>query len=109
MVDPAHPPKKFARPRILLDLSLALIIGLCLGVTAAFLQEHLDNTLKNSEDIERFLQIPSLGAVPAMALPGSGRSLHWIAGDGTIAGQRALIGMGARTERGMEMGRHGTE
>src|SRR5580704_3642987 len=76
VVDPAYPPKKFARPRILLDLSLALIIGLCLGVTAAFLQEHLDNTLKNSEDIERFLQIPALGAVPAMALPGSGRSLH---------------------------------
>lgn len=76
VVDPAYPPKKFARPRILLDLSLSLILGLCLGISAAFLQEHLDNTLKNSEDIERFLQIPALGAVPAIALSGNGRSLH---------------------------------
>jgi polysaccharide biosynthesis transport protein len=68
VVDPAYPPTKFARPRILLDLSITLIVGMCLGIAAAFLQEHLDNTLKSSEDIERFLQIPSLGAVPAMEL-----------------------------------------
>ncbi|HEY8715306.1 MAG TPA: polysaccharide biosynthesis tyrosine autokinase, partial [Candidatus Acidoferrum sp.] len=76
VVDPAVPPTKFARPRILLDISLSLILGMCLGITAAFLQEHLDNTLKNSEDIERFLQIPALGAVPAVAFNGNGRSLH---------------------------------
>src|SRR3984893_1067889 len=66
VVDPAYPPKKFARPRILLDLSITLIVGMCLGIAAAFLQEHLDNTLKSSEDIERFLQMLALGAVPAM-------------------------------------------
>jgi len=76
VVDPAYPPKKFARPRILLDLSITLIVGMCLGIAAAFLQEHLDNTLKSSEDIERFLQIPSLGAVPAMELSASPRRLH---------------------------------
>jgi polysaccharide biosynthesis transport protein len=76
VVDPAVPPTKFARPRILLDISLSLILGMCLGITAAFLQEHLDNTLKNSEDIERFLQIPALGAIPAVAFNSNGRSLH---------------------------------
>ncbi len=76
VVDPAYPPKKFARPRILLDLSIALIVGMCLGITAAFLQEHLDNTLKNSEDIERFLQIPALGSVPAVMLSENGKGLH---------------------------------
>jgi polysaccharide biosynthesis transport protein len=76
VVDPAYPPKKFARPRILLDLSITLILGMCLGIAAAFLQEHLDNTLKSSEDIERFLQIPSLGAVPAMELSANPRRLH---------------------------------
>ncbi len=49
VVDPAYPPKKFARPRILLDLSITLIVGMCLGIAAAFLQEHLDNTLKSSK------------------------------------------------------------
>src|SRR6202163_2377798 len=76
VVDPAYPPKKFARPRILLDLSITLIVGLCLGIAAAFLQAHLDNTLKSSEDIERFLQIPSLGAVPAMELSANPRRMH---------------------------------
>jgi polysaccharide biosynthesis transport protein len=76
VVDPAYPPKRFARPRILLDLSITLIVGICLGIAAAFLQEHLDNTLKSSEDIERFLQIPSLGAVPAMELSANPRRLH---------------------------------
>ena len=76
VVDTAYPPKKFARPRILLDLSITLIVGMCLGIAAAFLQEHLDNTLKSSEDIERFLQIPALGAVPAMELSANPRRMH---------------------------------
>jgi polysaccharide biosynthesis transport protein len=66
IVDPAVPPKKPVRPRLLLNLSMAILIGLCLGVGAAFLEEHLDNTLKTTEDVERFLQLPALGAVPAV-------------------------------------------
>jgi len=66
IVDPAFPPKKPSRPRILLNLSLALLVGLCLGTGAAFLQEHLDNTLKSSEEVEQFLRVPALGAVPAV-------------------------------------------
>ena len=66
IVDPAVPPKKPVRPRLLLNLSMAILVGLCLGVGAAFLQEHLDNTLKTTEDVERFLQLPALGAVPAV-------------------------------------------
>ncbi|HXW54722.1 MAG TPA: polysaccharide biosynthesis tyrosine autokinase [Candidatus Cybelea sp.] len=66
VVDPAFPPKKPARPRVILNLSLALLIGLCLGTGAAFLEEHLDNTLKTTEDVERFLQVPALGVVPVI-------------------------------------------
>ena len=84
VVDPAYPPTKFARPRILLDLSITLIVGMCLGIAAAFLQEHLDNTLKSSEDIERFLQIPSLGAVPAMELSANPRRLHGFQNNGAV-------------------------
>jgi polysaccharide biosynthesis transport protein len=66
VVDPGYPPKKPTSPRVLLNLSLALLVGLCLGTGAAFLQEHLDNTLKTTEDVERFLQLPALGAVPVV-------------------------------------------
>jgi capsular exopolysaccharide synthesis family protein len=66
VVDLAYPPKKPDRPRIALNLSLALVLGLALGIGLAFLQEHLDNTFKSAEDVERFLQVPALASVPAV-------------------------------------------
>jgi capsular exopolysaccharide synthesis family protein len=66
VVDPAYPPKKADRPRIALNLSLALVLGLALGIGAAFLQEHLDNTFKTAEDLERFLRVPALASVPTV-------------------------------------------
>jgi polysaccharide biosynthesis transport protein len=69
IVDAAYPPVKPDHPKILLNLSLGLVLGLCLGTGAAFLQEHLDNTLKTADDVERFLQLPALASVPAVGAP----------------------------------------
>src|SRR5208283_3974372 len=44
---------------------LALLLGLGLGIGMALLQEHLDNTLKNSDDIERVLRVPTLALIPS--------------------------------------------
>src|SRR5579862_3535498 len=66
VVDPAYPPKKPVRPRILLNLSLALAFGVALGIGGAFLQEYLDNTFKTAEEIERFLHLAVLASVPAV-------------------------------------------
>lgn len=66
VVDAAFPPVKPDHPKISLNLLLGIVVGLCLGTGAAFLQEHLDNTLKTAEDVERFLQLPTLASVPAV-------------------------------------------
>ena len=66
IVDAAEPPKKPAKPNLLLNLTLGVVLGLALGVGAAFLQEHLDNSLKTSEDVERFLGLPALALIPAV-------------------------------------------
>ncbi len=66
IVDAAVPPKKPAKPNLLLNLALAVVMGLGLGVGAAFLQEHLDNSLKTSEDVERFLGLPALALIPSV-------------------------------------------
>ena len=66
IVDAAEPPKKPARPNLPLNLALAVLLGTSLGVGAAFLQEHVDNSLKTSEDVERFLGLPALALIPAV-------------------------------------------
>lgn len=89
IVDAAAPPTKPVKPRILLNLALALAVGLSLGVGMAFLQEHLDNTLKTAEDIERFLRVPALASIPSRA------SLnHHTKGVYGLAGQRSLTAGG---------------
>jgi len=65
IVDAAVAPTRPVRPRPILNLGLALLVGLGCGVGMAFLQEHLDNTLKSSDDIERILRVPALALIPA--------------------------------------------
>jgi len=65
IVDAAVPPTKPVKPRILLNMTLALSLGLSFGIGMAFLQEHLDNTLKTAEDVERFLRVPALAFIPS--------------------------------------------
>ena len=66
VVDPAEPPRKPARPNLLLNLAMAAVLGLGLGVGAALFQEYLDNSLKSPEDVERFLGLPALALIPAV-------------------------------------------
>jgi len=46
-----------------LNIAIAAVIGLFLGVAIAFLLEYLDNTVKTEQDIEKLLGIPVLGAI----------------------------------------------
>ena len=51
------------KPRPTLNIAIALVVGLMIGVGLAFLLEYLDNTIKNEQDIERLLELPVLGAI----------------------------------------------
>jgi capsular exopolysaccharide synthesis family protein len=75
IVDPAEPPHKPVKPRVLLNLSLALVLGVLLGTGGAFLQEYLDNTLKTTEHVERLLRVPALALIPAAESANGNRSL----------------------------------
>jgi capsular exopolysaccharide synthesis family protein len=74
VVDAAEVPRGPSKPRVLLNLALALILGTGLGVGLAFFQEYLDNTLKTSEEVETLLRLPSLGVVQSFPLNGAGKS-----------------------------------
>jgi capsular polysaccharide biosynthesis protein len=40
------------------------ILGLVVGAVLAFLLEYLDDTLKTSDDVERFTKLPVVGSIP---------------------------------------------
>lgn len=50
-------------PNPMLNMAIAAVIGLMLGVGIAFLLEYLDTSIKSSQDIEDVLDIPVLGFV----------------------------------------------
>ena len=46
-----------------LNIVIAAVVGLMIGVGLSFLLEYLDNTLKTEQDIEKLLELPVLGAI----------------------------------------------
>ncbi|WP_256998741.1 polysaccharide biosynthesis tyrosine autokinase [Nitrosococcus oceani] len=69
VVDPAKIPLEFHTPNIPLNTLVAMLLGLFGGIGLAFLFEHLDDTLKQSEDMERVLGLSVLGLIPAIPKP----------------------------------------
>lgn len=64
IVDPGAVSYKPVSPNLPLNLSLAAFLGLGLGVSFAFLREHLDQTVRDGEDVDHFLGLPVLGYLP---------------------------------------------
>lgn len=67
IVDQADPPSKPSSPKLLLNIALAMFLGLGLGVLAALVLEALDESLATPDDVEAKLGIPVLGAIPLLA------------------------------------------
>jgi polysaccharide biosynthesis transport protein len=64
VIDQAVPPVKPVRPRKALSLLLSAMLGLTGGVGLAFVVEHCNNTLRTSQEVERYLRLPNLGIIP---------------------------------------------
>jgi capsular exopolysaccharide synthesis family protein len=89
VVDRAEVPTYPARPNKRLNLMLSLALGLGLGVGLALFVDHLDNTIKTEQDIQRVSGLTVLGHVPLT------RSL-------AVVGEEA----GATTTRQLDMASH---
>jgi len=64
------------KPKPLLNMAIAFVVGLMAGVGLAFLLEYLDNTIKTEEDVERHLGLPVLGAVSLITAEGDQKKKH---------------------------------
>jgi capsular polysaccharide biosynthesis protein len=51
------------KPQPLLNIAIAMVVGLMAGVGLAFLLEYFDNTIKNEQDVEKHLELPVLGVI----------------------------------------------
>lgn len=66
VIEGAGIPGSPIQPKPLLNMLLAVCIGLFLAVGTVFLQEFLDDRLDDPSDLERLVGLPSLGHVPTM-------------------------------------------
>ncbi len=64
VLDRARLPKMPSAPQKVRNLVFALFFGLTGGVGAAFFAEYLDNTVKDTSEIERNMKLAPLGAIP---------------------------------------------
>ncbi len=64
VVDYALLPLEPYKPKVRLNLLLALAVGLMLGVGSAFMLEYFDNTVKRIDEISDRFNIPVLGVIP---------------------------------------------
>lgn len=62
-VEPATPAQSPIRPRVMMNVLLAAVVGALLAIGAIVAVEALDDTLKSPEDVTRSLGLPILGVV----------------------------------------------
>lgn len=66
IVDRAVPPLDPIRPRPLLNIAVAAVLGVLLAVGLVFLIEALDTSIKSADDVTRHLGVPVLGMIPVI-------------------------------------------
>ena len=64
--DPAYVVPGKIRPRPKLNLTVAAILGLVLGVLAAFVVDYFDRRLRTADEIEQALGVPVIGQIPSL-------------------------------------------
>ncbi len=64
LLNPAQVPGSPDSPNLSLNIAVATVLGLMISIALAFLFEHLDNTIKSADDVQKYLGVPVLGVIP---------------------------------------------
>jgi succinoglycan biosynthesis transport protein ExoP len=71
MSDKAAIPQAHSSPNRPRNISLSLFLGPILGFLIALLLEVLNNTMETADQVQKVLQLPSLGVIPSFSSEGS--------------------------------------
>jgi capsular polysaccharide biosynthesis protein len=68
LLAPANPAKTPSpvKPQPVLNTAIAFIISVMLAVGACLLLEYMDDTIRTEQDVEQFLDIPTIGMIPRL-------------------------------------------
>jgi len=66
IVDTAQVPVNPIKPRLLMNVAVAFVLGLLVAVGLAFVIEYFDDTIKSTEDVEQYLELTVLGTIPEL-------------------------------------------
>jgi capsular polysaccharide biosynthesis protein len=64
VIDPAIRPDAPYKPRPMMNMAIAGVLGLMVAVGLVFLLEYMDNTIKTPDDVMTHLGLPVLGGIP---------------------------------------------
>ncbi len=64
VIEIAIPPELPVSPRRLMTVIAALFLSTLFGMGLALVLEYLDDTIRSTEEIEQYLQLPALAAIP---------------------------------------------
>lgn len=64
VIDTAVLPQSPVKPNKVMNVAIATVLGLMMGLFVVFLLEYMDTKIKKPEDIEKHLGLPILGVVP---------------------------------------------
>lgn len=64
VIDYAILPEEPIKPNKVLNSVIAGVLGSMFIIFVIFIREYLDNTLKTEKDIEKYLDIPTIGIIP---------------------------------------------
>lgn len=66
VIDEALVPQIPVEPRPIFNMIVAGVLGTILGLGIILIKEYFDDTIKTTEDIEKYLELPVLGGIPDM-------------------------------------------
>lgn len=64
VMNKADVPKAPIKPKKVLNIAIAFVLGLFVSIGLAFVLEYMDNTIKSENDVNKYLELPVIGIIP---------------------------------------------
>jgi len=64
VIDEARASFTPVKPKVGMNTAISFILGLMVSLGLAFVLEYFDNTIKEPEDVEKYLDLPVIGVIP---------------------------------------------